>query len=173
MHVWIFTAIAVAAVVLAVFDVFWPFTVALLLVGGLVWWFEHFDTVIAWLRPEFIAAYVVIGFVWVFFKWTRVVEEAWRSAKAYGSKEPKPPKWSEHSYDFAAYFFYWPLDLIAYLLSDFIQEAWRHISAMVARSFDRYAEWRFTRIAAKQAVAKDSAAQSVNEGERDVAWRTK
>ncbi len=129
--------VVLVLIVVAAFDVFWPFTVALVLVALGAWWRE--GVTVFWLlwRPEIIGAYVALGFVWVFFKWTRLVERCLRGG------DRKPPKWADHSYDFAAYFFYWPIDAAAYLLSDFVQEAWRFLARMVGRSFDRYAEWRF------------------------------
>jgi hypothetical protein len=130
-------ALAIVLVLMAAFDIFWPVTVALVLVGAGVWWRE--GLVVFWLlwRPEIIAGYIAIGFAWVFFKWTRLIEQELRQGAT------RPPKWSSRSYDFAAYFFYWPLDAVAYLLSDFLQNVWRFIARIVGRSFDRYAEWRF------------------------------
>lgn len=131
-------AVIAIVLILAAFDVFWPFTVALVLGSIAVWWWGHSADVIAMLRPEFVALYVLVGFAWVFFKWTRLVEKAWRDDRRSG-----PPKWAQHSYDFAAYFFYWPIDMVIYVLSDLVRDAWEFISTMVGRSFDRYATWRF------------------------------
>lgn len=130
----------VAALLLAAFDVFWPFTVAAVIAAGFVWWFGHVGLVLAWLRPPYIAAYVVIGFLWMFFRWTRLVEKELRHerdtrpAHRYG-----PPKWSTHADEMIAYFFWWPIDAWAWVLSDLLRDAWEY----VGRSFDRYAEWRF------------------------------
>jgi hypothetical protein len=78
--------------------------------------------------------------LWVFFRWTQLVD---RELARSHYNHRLPPKWSAHSYDFAPYFFYWPIDVAAYLLSDFLRQAWEFLARMVAASFDQYAEWRF------------------------------
>ena len=141
--------IGIAVILLAVFDVFWPFTVSVAIAAIVVWWWAMWPNIAPYIQPVTVAAYFGIACLWVFFKWTRLVERKWREHKqASGNAEkhrPEPPKWSEHSYDFAAYFFYWPIDMAAYILSDMVQEAWRFVSGMVAGSFNRYAQWRFSR----------------------------
>jgi hypothetical protein len=137
----IFAAVAlVVMVALAVFDVFWPFTVVIVCAAAAGWWLGRSGEALALFRPDLFAFYIVAGIGWVFFKWTRLVETAW---KHRSRSDARPPKWEDHTYDFAAYFFYWPIDLIAYVLSDFLREAWNFIASIVGRSFDRYAEWRF------------------------------
>lgn len=131
-------------VALAAFEVFWPTSLVLACIAGVAWWRVGLSSFVALWRPELIAAYLIIGVLWVFFKWTRLVEDAVRE------RDARVPRWSEHSYDFAAYFFYWPLDAIAYMLSDFLQEAWRVMARIVTRSFDRYAEWRFAKAASER-----------------------
>jgi hypothetical protein len=139
------SAIVIVAVAFALADLFWPITVSVAFGVALAWWFGRLVYLHAWLRPWMFPAYVFVGFAWVFFKWTRIVEASLREDKRirYEHCRTGPPKWSQHSYDFAAYFFYWPLDVVAYMLSDFLVSLWRGISAMVSGSFDRYAEWRF------------------------------
>jgi hypothetical protein len=131
-------AVVVCALVIsAAFEVFWPLTVVLAATVSGLWWVGQGDTLSTLLQPWYLAAYFPIGFAWVFFKWTRLVEASVRSR----SKEP--PEWSRHWEDFIAHFFYWPVSMLAYLLSDVLREAWRLVSRMVAQSFDRYAQWRF------------------------------
>lgn len=139
-----------AAIGLAIFDVFWPFTVVLALGMALGWWFGRLGALHV-LQAWMILPYVAVGFAWTFFKWTRFVEDAYRTDRKAG-----PPKWSHHSYDFAAYFFYWPIDVVAYVLSDLLEDVWRWVSAMVARTFDRYAQWRFSRAAGDAANARET-----------------
>ena len=126
-------------IILAALDVFWPFTAAIVLIAIGIWWKEGIHIFKILWQPEFIGIYISIGFIWVFFKWTREVERCLRQG------DRRPPRWAEHNYDYAAYFFYWPIDMVAYFLSDFIREAWRFLSSIVERSFDRYAEWRFAK----------------------------
>lgn len=135
--IWFAVAALLAAVLFAVFDVFWPLTVALVIGLAVGWWLGHADVLWSLLRWEFAVAYVAIGFAWVFFKWTRLVEARFRE------QDQRPPKWADHWDDFAAYFFYWPFDVAAYVMSDLVRELWKFTARMVSRSFDRYAEWRF------------------------------
>lgn len=136
-------ALVALVVIFAAFDVFWPFTVALALLAVGAWWREGLD--IFWLlwRPEIIGAYIVIGLVWVFFKWARLVETTLNRQREYRHDILEPPQWADHSYSFAAYFFYWPADVIAYILSDLVREVWNFVASVIGGSFDRYAKWRF------------------------------
>lgn len=129
-----------AAIGFALFDVFWPLSIALVAGIALGWWFGKLDdnALLPHLRFWMIAPYAGIGFVWTFFKWTRFVDAAYRENRRAG-----PPQWRLHSYAFSAYFFWWPIDVVAYILSDLLEDVWQRISAMVAQSFDRYARWRF------------------------------
>lgn len=126
---------------LAIADVFWPLTIILAASLGAAWWMANLDLI--WKYIHLSPMYFVAGFVWVFFKWTRLVDRELDQAKRFHKKSPTIPKWSSHSYVFSAYFFYWPIDMLAYILSDLLSDAWEWISNMVSRSFDRYAEWRF------------------------------
>lgn len=135
---------ALFLIVLAAFDVFWPASLVLACIAGVVWWRTGLSSFVALWRPELLAAYLIIGVLWVFFKWTRLVEDAVRSHR------DRMPRWSDNSYDFAPYFFFWPLDAIAYVFSDFLREAWRVLARIVTRSFDRYAEWRFAKAATER-----------------------
>jgi hypothetical protein len=140
---------AVFVVGLAVLDVFWPFTVGVVAYGIAVWWLSLWPTLAPYLQPPAVAAYFAAGCLWVFFKWSRLVERKWREAKHNKLASQAPPTWAEHQYGFAAYFFYWPIDVVAYVLSDVLTEAWRLVSSMVSQSFNRYAQWRFNRLESK------------------------
>jgi hypothetical protein len=129
--------VAAVLVVLASFDVFWPLGLLLASAVAAGWWMGHSDWLLALWRPWYLAAYVPIGFAWVFFKWTRLIEKALRD------KASRVPRWSDHWDEFVSHFFYWPVSVVAYVFCDFLQEVWRWLSRMVTRSFDRYAEWRF------------------------------
>jgi hypothetical protein len=139
----------IVLLVFALFDTFWPLTVGLILGLAAGWWFGHSGLLLPLLQPQFAVLYFLIGLGWVFFKWTRLVEKKLKEHYiAYGhntARVPTPPKWEVHSWNFSAYFFYWPLDMVAYVLSDLLRDAWRVISRTVSRSFDRYAEWRFNK----------------------------
>jgi hypothetical protein len=136
--------------IVAAFDVYWPLTVALVASIAATWWFGI--AVIPWLwnNPLYIAGYLIAALIWIFFKWTRLVEKEFRYHKSLGDSQRAnnhhAPKWSDHSYDYLAYFFFWPFDLVAYILSDVLRDLWNLVSRMVSRSFDRYAEWRFSRV---------------------------
>jgi hypothetical protein len=127
---------------LAVIDVFWPFSVLAAAVIGLAWWKLGFAALWAAASPAYMAGYFGIGFIWVFFRWTRLVEKELKDQRQRKA-ELHPPVWSGHSDDFIAYFFYWPVDAVAYFLSEFLQEVWDFISTFVGKSFNRYAQWRF------------------------------
>ena len=137
------------AVILAVCDVFWPFTVTLVCGWIAAWYLGHLQDIRPLLRPDLIVGYIVLGLAWVFFKWTRLVEDEIKRARNLKTINPQPPRWSHHADAFIAYFFYWPLDLIAYVLDDLLSDAWKWISRMVTQSFDRYAEWRFKSLTSK------------------------
>jgi hypothetical protein len=129
-----------AAIAFAVFDTFWPITVGVAAGIVLGWWFGRLDDARPVLHLWMAVPYVLIGIAWTFFKWTRLVDDAFENRPSHG-----PPQWRQHSYDFAAYFFYWPLDVAAYVLTDLLRDVWSAVAAMIAQSFDRYARWRFER----------------------------
>lgn len=135
-------AVAIATV-FAIVEVFWPLSVAAVVLLALLWWNGGATALLALWRPEIVAAYVAIGLCWLFFRWTRLVDEHLRGRLRGDKQYKEPPKWAEYSYDFSAYFFYWPFDAAGYVLSDLLHDAWKLIVKMVARSFDRYAEWRY------------------------------
>ena len=137
----------------AIADIFWPFTVMLVAAGIAGWWLGKLSTLAFLWHPALIPTYIFIGVLWVFFKWTRLVEEKFRDElrridtySFHKNDTPQAPKWRDHSYDFAAYFFYWPLDMIAYFLSNFLIDCWRFISNSVAKWFDNYAERKFRQL---------------------------
>jgi hypothetical protein len=138
-----FVAALLVMVVMAALDVFWPLTVGV--AAALSWhiWSHGFASLWALWRPQYIIAYIVIGLLWVCFRWMLLVE---RKLKQGGG----PPLWERHSDDFIAYFFYWPLDVVAYTFSELIVDAWDAISAVFSDSFNRYAHWRFAKAQAKK-----------------------
>jgi hypothetical protein len=141
MMIFIAPSVLLILVVLAIFDTFWPFTIMVVAGIATLWWTANLMVLSTIAKPILIGGYILIGLAWIFFKWTRLVEKAHASALAYKVRfhnEPTPPKWSDHSYDFSAYFFYWPLDVISYVLSDLVLDAWKFVSNMVGRTFDRY-----------------------------------
>lgn len=151
MFTWI-QAVAAAVLLLLIFlaalDVYWPITVVLV-VGIAAGFFFLGWPVLQWVtaNPWMIVAYLAIGIPWIFFRWTRYIEERFKAAKAHkDTGRHHIPTWSEHKWEYAPYYFYWPVDMAAYLLSDVLRDVWDAVSAMVTRSFDRYAEWRFSKL---------------------------
>jgi hypothetical protein len=141
-----FVGLMVCATFLAIVEVFWPFT--LVAVGLIAWgiWGNEAANQFMWslLHWQYITPYVLVGLGWLFFKWTRVVDAALKDAKKYPGRELNfLPTWSEHSYDLAPHFFYWPMSVVAYVLHDLLFDLWDYISTMVAGVFNRYANYRF------------------------------
>lgn len=134
-------------VAMACLDVFWPQAIIAIAAVGFVATIHGVGPVTAMVMrwaPTILPAYALVGAGWMFFRWTRFVRRAYREAHAKRRANERiedPPKWSQHSYGFAAYFFFWPTDILAYLLSDFLAEAWRFVSRLVSGAFDRYAQW--------------------------------
>lgn len=96
------------------------------------------------LNPIYIAPYLLIGLAWMFFRWTLYVENTLTENARYQHAKEGPPEWnSHHSEGFSAYFFWWPIDVVAYLLTDVLGDLWNLVSKLVAKPFNRYAEWRF------------------------------
>lgn len=52
------------------------------------------------------------------------------------------PAWSDHKSTYAAYFFYWPLDLLTYFLQDVLRDVWKAISNFIQHGFDTYSRKR-------------------------------
>ncbi len=109
-----------------------------------------------WLAPDkhdirwiinwrYIVPYFAAGLIWLFFKWTRIVQEGIVQAKLHPSRDPMTfmPTWSSHSYDLSAHFFYWPLSVVSWVLSDLIKDIWDIVSNAVSGVFNSYAKSRF------------------------------
>jgi hypothetical protein len=99
-------------------------------VNPAAWAYENPSTVVA-----LVVAYLAIGFVWIWFRWIRLVEE-------YRSDGRKQLLWSAQKYNFSGYFFYWPIDVVVFILGDLLEDIWRFVSNAVEESFNNYAAKR-------------------------------
>ncbi len=153
-----FLGIGVVLVLLLFFaalDVYWPIGAAIFLAGAIGVFFFSFP-IWAWIlaNPLLIFAYFAIGLPWLFFRWTRFVEVQFKAAKKNIAErdwdasrwERLVPKWSDHKWQFAPYYCYWPVDIIVYLLTDILNDIWKLVSRMVSEAFDRYSRWRFSHL---------------------------
>lgn len=57
----------------------------------------------------------------------------------------QPPLWTDHKKDYAAYFTYWPLDLVAYILGDLIKDIWIAVANRLQRYLDAFARNQMSR----------------------------
>lgn len=72
------------------------------------------------------------------------------SRSSYGRTEDlgtatEPPLWSSHKKDYAAYFTYWPFDLVAYVLGDLIKDIWNWVANRLQRYLDAFARNQMSR----------------------------
>lgn len=150
-----FVLVLVLFVGFAIAEVFWPLTLLLVVGVAATWFFTSFSfaSLAFLLHPLYIGLYIVLGIFWVFFRWTKLVEKKLKQRKKDKARHPDAPsrwedvpKWSDHQWGFLAYFFYWPIDMVAYVLSDLLRDIWNIVSRLVGQVFDRYAEWRFSNL---------------------------
>ncbi len=57
----------------------------------------------------------------------------------------EPPLWTDHKRDYAAYFTYWPLDLVAYVLGDLIKDIWIWVANRLQKYLDAFARSQMSR----------------------------
>lgn len=127
------------------FERYWP-TAGLLILSA---YLTGLDPTVVGLKGILLytAGYLLFGFAWIWLRWVREIEKL-AQLKDEGKPHPhrggkiEAPKWEERSYDYASYFFYWPIDALVYLLSDVLSDLWDFISNQFKAAFNNYAAWR-------------------------------
>jgi hypothetical protein len=128
-------------------DVFWPLSIVMVI--GLISAVSVLGWSVLWVlwHPIYIGLYVVVAFCWLFFRWTQYVDAKYRKAVEYKKAHPNYciaiPNWSNEWDDFIHCWFFWPMDMMAYVLKDLLADLWKFIGRMVSESFNKYAKWRF------------------------------
>jgi hypothetical protein len=141
-------SIVIILALLAIAEHFWPATLFLVLSLGWLWYQAQLSLLWHLWHWYYLAPYFLIGLGWLWFKWDRLIANELSSWLKYHKAETvieHTPQWSQHSYDLAPHFFYWPLSMVAYVLHDLMFDVWEWISNAVSGAFNRYAEQKVKR----------------------------
>jgi hypothetical protein len=61
---------------------------------------------------------------------------------SFGGKDlgsaTEPVLWKNHKADYAAYWAYWPVDMLIYVLGDLLRDIWNWIAKLVEAKFNAY-----------------------------------